>query len=148
MNNEQIIWTFLKGKGFNDYAAAGIMGNLWAESGLKPNNLQNTYEKSLGLNDDQYTAAVDNGTYTNFARDSAGYGLAQWTYWTRKQNLLARAKAADTSIADLSTQLNYLYEELSSSAAIMQALAIADSVKTASDVILLKFERRPSRVGM
>lgn len=141
MDNEQIIWTFLKGKGFNDYAAAGIMGNLWAESGLKPNNLQNTYEKSLGLNDDQYTAAVDNGTYTNFARDSAGYGLAQWTYWTRKQNLLARAKAAGTSIADLSTQLNYLYEELSSNAAIMQALAIADSVKAASDVILLKFER-------
>lgn len=141
MTNEQIIWTFLKGKGFNDYAAAGIMGNLWAESGLKPNNLQNTYEKSLGLNDDQYTAAVDNGTYTNFARDSAGYGLAQWTYWTRKQNLLARAKAAGTSIADLSTQLNYLYEELSSNAAIMQALAIADSVKAASDVILLKFER-------
>ena len=141
MDNEQIIWTFLKGKGFNDYAAAGIMGNLWAESGLKPNNLQNTYEKSLGLNDDQYTATVDNGTYTNFARDSAGYGLAQWTYWTRKQNLLARAKAAGTSIADLSTQLNCLYEELSSNAAIMQALAIADSVKAASDVILLKFER-------
>ena len=84
---------------------------------------------------------MDNGTYTNFARDSAGYGLAQWTYWTRKQNLLARAKAAGTSIADLSTQLNYLYEELSSNAAIMQALAIADSVKAASDVILLKFER-------
>ena len=141
MDNEQIIWTFLKGKGFNNYAAAGIMGNLYAESGLKPNNLQNTYERSLGLNDDQYTAAVDNGTYTNFVRDSAGYGLAQWTYWTRKQNLLARAKAAGTSIADLNTQLNYLYEELSSNAAIMQALAIADSVRAASDVILVKFER-------
>ena len=141
MDNEQIIWTFLKGKGFNNYAAAGIMGNLYAESGLKPNNLQNTYERSLGLNDDQYTAAVDNGTYTNFTRDCAGYGLAQWTYWTRKQNLLARAKAAGTSIADLNTQLNYLYEELSSNAAIMQALAIADSVRAASDVILVKFER-------
>lgn len=141
MNNEQIIWTYLKGKGFNSYATAGIMGNLYAESGLRPNNLQNSYERSLGMSDEQYTAAVDAGTYTNFAKDCAGYGLAQWTFWTRKQNLLARAKAAGTSIADLNTQLSYLYEELSSNAAIMQALAIADSVKAASDVILVKFER-------
>jgi hypothetical protein len=35
------------------------MGNLYAESGLKPINLQNTYEKSLGYTDAEYTAAVD-----------------------------------------------------------------------------------------
>jgi hypothetical protein len=53
------------------------MGNLYAESGLRSNNLQNTYEKKLGMTDEQYTAAVDNGSYTNFVRDAAGYGLAQ-----------------------------------------------------------------------
>jgi hypothetical protein len=35
------------------------MGNLYAESGLKPTNLQNTYEKSLKYSDAEYTAAVD-----------------------------------------------------------------------------------------
>lgn len=87
MSNEQKIWSFLLGKIGNAYGVAGLMGNLNAESGLRPNNLQNTYEKSLGMSDEKYTAAVDNGSYTNFAKDSAGYGLAQWTYHTRKAAL-------------------------------------------------------------
>jgi hypothetical protein len=31
------------------------MGNLYAESALNPKNLQNTYEKKLGLSDEEYT---------------------------------------------------------------------------------------------
>ena len=56
------------------------MDNLYAESGLNPMNLQNSYEKKLGMTDSQYTQAVDNGSYSNFVKDYAGYGLAQWTY--------------------------------------------------------------------
>ena len=82
--NEERIWNFLKGKGLSDHGVAGLMGNLYAESALNPHNLQNTYEKKLGYTDDAYTAAVDSGDYANFVRDSAGYGLAQWTYWSRK----------------------------------------------------------------
>jgi hypothetical protein len=82
------IWEFFTSKGLNAFAAAGLMGNLYAESGLVPSNLQNSYEKKLGYTDATYTAAVDSGKYTNFVRDSAGYGLAQWTYWSRKQALL------------------------------------------------------------
>jgi hypothetical protein len=79
----QVIWNFLR-KYFNDYGTAGLMGNLDAESGLRSNNLQDTYSRKFGLNDTQYTQKVDNGTYTNFIKDEAGYGLAQWTYWSRK----------------------------------------------------------------
>ena len=64
----------------NAYAVAGIMGNLYAESGLMPNNLQNTYNNKLGKTDAEYTAAVDNGNYGNFVKDSAGYGLAPVSY--------------------------------------------------------------------
>ena len=74
--NEELIWQYLKNQGFTNAGVAGLMGNLYAESGLKSTNLQNTYEKKLGLTDDAYTKAVDNGSYTNFVRDSAGYGLA------------------------------------------------------------------------
>ena len=73
--SEAKIWSFLKGKGLSDCGAAGLMGNLYAESGLKPTNLQNTYEKKLGLSDADYTAQVDSGAYSNFVHDSAGYGL-------------------------------------------------------------------------
>jgi len=139
--NSSIIWDFLRAKGFNEYATAGIMGNLQAESGLRPDNLQNSYEKKLGYTDAEYTAAVDNGSYTNFVHDSAGYGLAQWTYYSRKQNLLNYAKQKGASIGSLNMQLEYLYTELKSNSVIMRELQAAQSVRAASDVILLKFER-------
>ena len=111
-SNEEKIWNYLSAKISNSYGVAGLMGNLYAESGLRPDNLQNSYEKSLGLTDAQYTAAVDNGSYTNFVRDKAGYGLAQWTYWSRKENMYNYVKNAKASIGDLETQLNFLYKEL------------------------------------
>ena len=55
MTNEQIIWQFFKKQGFSDAGTAGIMGNLYAESGLSPINLQNTYNKKLGYTDEEYT---------------------------------------------------------------------------------------------
>lgn len=50
----------------NAFGVAGLMGNLYAESGLRANNLQNSFEKKLGLSDDNYTLAVDSGAYGNF----------------------------------------------------------------------------------
>lgn len=73
---EEKIWNFLLDNIKNEYAVAGVMGNLYAESALKPNNLQNTFEKKLKMTDEEYTSAVDNGTYDNFINDKAGYGLA------------------------------------------------------------------------
>ena len=108
---EQII-NFLRSKGLNDFGIAGVLGNAFAESGLNPRNLQNTYEKKLGMTDQQYTDAVDNGTYTNFVYDKAGYGLFQLTYWSRKQNFLNSVKEKKTSIGDPEAQLEFFYQEL------------------------------------
>ena len=137
------IWDFLKAKGLNDYGIAGLMGNLYAESGLKPTNLQNTYEKSLGYTDAEYTAAVDQGLYDNFVKDSAGYGLAQWTYWSRKENMLNFHKKKGKSIGDLTTQLEFLMEELEKNytSSVLAVLKNATSVLEASNAVLLKFER-------
>ena len=46
---EKKIWDFLMDKIGNVYGVAGLMGNLYAESGLKPNNLQNSFNKKLNL---------------------------------------------------------------------------------------------------
>ena len=139
--NEETIWNFLTETGLNAYAVSGIMGNLYAESALKPANLQNSYEKSLGYTDDSYTAAVDNGSYTNFVKDSAGYGLAQWTFWSRKQALLDFAKAAGKSIGDLAMQLDFMWKELQGYTAVLNVLKSATSVKEASDAILTGYEK-------
>lgn len=140
--NEERIWNFLKSKGLSDHGAAGLMGNLYAESALNPHNLQNTYEKKLGLTDDAYTAAVDSGSYTNFVRDSAGYGLAQWTYWSRKEGLLSYVRSLGAPVGDLEAQLGYLFKELSEGyTGLLATLKTATSVRTASDAVLTKFER-------
>lgn len=146
-NNEQKIWNYLKSKGLNDCGAAGLMGNLYAESALRPTNLQNSYEKSLGYTDDSYTAAVDSGSYGNFVMDKAGYGLAQWTYWSRKQNLQEYAKSAGKSIGDLEMQLGFLHKELSECyKSVFNAMKTATTVREASDAVLLQYER-PANQG-
>ncbi len=142
MANEQRIWQYFEKKGFTKYGIAGLMGNLRAESGLNPKNLQNTYEKSLGMTDAQYTQAVDNGTYSNFIKDSAGYGLAQWTFWSRKEKLYKFAKEQKKSIGDLDMQLDFLYKELKENyTSVHKTLCNATSVLEASNAVLLKFER-------
>ena len=141
--NEEKIWNYLKSKGLSDYGAAGLMGNLYAESGLRPNNLQNTYEGKFGMADAEYTELVDKGRYTNFVRDSAGYGLAQWTYWSRKEALLAYAKASKKSIGDLEMQLDFLLKELSSYG-LLGRLKTVSTVLEASNIVLLEFEKPAS----
>lgn len=139
--NDKTIWNYLKGKGLNDYAVAGIMGNLYAESGFKPTNLQNTYEKKLGYTDDSYTAAVDNGSYTNFVKDSAGYGLVQWTYWSRKQALLEYAQSVGKSIGDLTMQLDFMWKEMQGYKSMMTTLNSATSILEASNAVLTQYEK-------
>lgn len=85
---------------------------------------------------------MDNGKYTNFVKDSAGYGLAQWTFWSRKQNLLNYAKQKKSSIGDLNMQLEFLMQELTNSyPKVLNLLKTAKSVREASDAVLLQFER-------
>lgn len=83
------IWDFLMKKIENPFGVAGLMGNLYAESSLKSNNLQNTGNKTLGLTDAEYTDKVDKKliSRSKFVRDGYGYGLAQWTSRSRKENL-------------------------------------------------------------
>ena len=136
------IWDALRGAGLSAAGAAGLMGNLKAESNLDPENVQNTFESKLGYSDQGYTVAVDHGVYKDFAGDGAGYGLAQWTYHTRKAALLAFAKAQQKSVGDLSMQLEFLAKELQEDyPALFRQLCTATDVREASDAVLTQFER-------
>ena len=59
------VWNFLTDAGINEYGTAGLMGNIQAESGMNPKNLENLCEKRLKeagkpyCTDETYTAAVD-----------------------------------------------------------------------------------------
>lgn len=139
--NEKIIWDYLIDKIKNPYGVAGLMGNLCAESALRPNNMQDTYQSRIGHTDETYTASVDDGSYSNFVKDSVGYGLAQWTYYTRKQALLNYAKSKNKSIGDLMMQLEFLYKELCELyKGVLSDLENATTVLSASNSVLTKFE--------
>ena len=139
--NYEKIYNFLKAQGFTDAGAVGTMANIKAESAGRPDNLQNTGEKKLGMTDAEYVAAVDAGTYTNFVRDGQGFGLCQWTYWSRKKNLLAYAQQLAASIADMEMQLGFLILELKAYQSLLNLLKTTDSMKAASDAFMTQFER-------
>ena len=140
---EKTIWNTLQAAIGNAYGTAGLMGNLYAESALKPGNLQNTGNKALGMTDEQFVAAVDSGEYSadTFIHDGYGMGLAQWTYYTRKQALLNFVKAAGKSIGDLETQLAFLLQEIKGYTSVWNTLTSTTSVREASNVVLKKYER-------
>ena len=87
-----------------------LLGNLQAESAFIANNV----EDSFGVSDDYYTRAVDSGKISAyaFAHDGKGYGLAQWTWPTRKEMLLNYAKARNKSIGDMQMQVGFLFYEM------------------------------------
>lgn len=139
--NSEKIWNFFKSNGMPDFGIAGLIGNLDAESGLDPTNLEDAYERKLGYTNASYVAAVDSGAYQNFVNDCAGMGLAQWTWHTRKASLLRYARSTNRSIGDLEMQCEYLLYELRSGfSSVLNVLMNAESVREASDAVLLRFE--------
>ena len=139
--NEQRTFDFFAEKGFTAAGIFGILGNIKDESGGNPRNLQNSYEKKLGYTDDSYTAAVDSGAYKNFVRDAAGYGLAQWTYSTRKENLLKYARQCGASIGDFEMQLEFMYQELQGYKTLFAILKTTASIREASDAFMTQYEK-------
>lgn len=140
--DEEKIWNRLKDAGMNDCGAAGLMGNLYAESGLRPNNLQNSFNKKFNITDEEYTALVDGNNYPDFVTDKVGYGIAQWTFWSRKQGLLTFIKARGCSIADLEAQLDFLMKELSEGyRSVLATLKTARTIVEASNAVLMQFEK-------
>lgn len=84
--NKAIIWKFLKSKGYNDIAAAGIMGNIGQECGF-------------------------NYSLTQKGASNPGLGICQWTYKTRKAAFLAAVPDWETNLPG---QLNFMWNEINS----------------------------------
>ena len=141
LKRDRIIWDFLLDKLGNNYGAAALIGNLYAESKLIPNKLEYKFHDDLKFDSNEYTKAVDSGDYEYFVKDRAGYGLAQWTFWKRKERLLCYAKVKGVSISDIYMQLEFLWLELNEYyPQVLDALKNAVSIKMASDMVLEKYE--------
>lgn len=139
------IWQLLYADIQNAYGVASLMGNLVAESGLIPYRVQgdfsNGYSESL-----DYTAKVDSGAiseydFVNNGPGGGGYGLAQWTYYTRKQALYNLKQQKNVSIGDTNLAVEFLLYELKNDfPGVYSALKNATDIRTPSDIVLHDFE--------
>lgn len=140
-NTSEKIYNFFIDNGFTKEGACAVMANLDHESGLKPNNLQDSFESKLGT-DTYYTSAVNAKTYTKdqFINDQAGYGLAQWTYYTRKKKLYEATVEKGLSIGDLYGQLCYLMIEIAAFKTLDNMLRTSHDMNACCDLFLKDFE--------
>lgn len=140
------IWDYLMDVIGNEYGVAGLMGNLEAESGLHSDRVQGDIPYSSYSK--EYTAKVDSGEisehdFVHNGPGGGGYGLAQWTYYSRKQALYDRYQNGNyPSIGDLTLGLDHLYYELQASySGVLNTLKTATSIRVASDSVLHNFEK-------
>lgn len=143
----------LKEAGLSEAGIFGLFGNIYAESGFRPNNLENLCERRLReagkeyCTDESYTAAIDSGKISceDFLHPlpgkQYGYGLCQWTSPGRKSGLYTLVKRKGVSIADPDAQIEWLLSELSNSyPSVLKVLKSAKTIREASNIVLTKFE--------
>ena len=137
--NEKKVWVFFKSKGLTDAGTAGLMGNLYCESKMESVIYEEKYHKSIGLTNEEYVAKVNSGQYTNFVNDQAGFGLAQWTYYSRKQALLNKCLG---NIGDLDCQLGFLYDELKQDFSnVLNLLKSSNDIYYCTVQVMVNFEK-------
>ena len=139
-DNASTIWNYLINYVTKE-GAGGIMGNLYAESALKPDVYETSKHNKIGLSNADYVRKVNSGEYTRdkFMHDGAGFGLAQWTYYSRKAALYDKCKG---KIANLNCQLEYLIKEFKSDfAKLYSYLKSSHDLKECSTRVLKQFER-------
>lgn len=129
--------------GMSVNGALGMWGNIDKESeGGRANNAENGRSP---YDDETYTRYADEGRI-NFVYDTIGYGLSQWTFWSRKQALLDFAKARGTSVGDENMQVDFLvYEMKKDYPAVWKSCCDPNiSIYDATSIVCKQYEK-PSR---
>lgn len=136
--SEQTIYQTLRAAGMTRAGACGLMGNMLAESGLCAAIAQ---RGMTALSDAQYTAAADAGQL-DFVHDAVGYGLCQWTYFSRKAALLAFARERGVSVGDEETQVLFCLRELRTEyPRLWETLCASDDLLDCARAVCVEYER-------
>lgn len=132
------IYNRLRAAGLSAAGACGLMGNLKAESSMISNIAQRGLTE---LSDGAYTAMFDRSPAA-CVRDEVGYGLAQWTYPSRKQGLWDFAKARGKSVGDEAVQTDYIIHELKNEfTGLWSFLCATGDIYSAADRVCREYER-------
>ena len=142
--SKQSIWTFFKQHTqLPEEAIAGIMGNMEAESNCEACRVQGDFTADRRTSK-QYAQDVNAGTISrnSFMYDAKGWGLCQWTFYSRKQNLYHACQSYGTGIEDETTQLRFFLAEMQTEyPAVWKALLNATTIQEAARVVCVDYER-------
>ena len=113
MSIKQDIYKTLRQSGMTDAGAFGMMGNMKCESGLEAGRLQGDFS-SFRTTSKSYVQRVTRGDISqyNFAHDQLGFGLCQWTFYTRKYDLYDFWKASGKNLDDAEMQTQFVLKEM------------------------------------
>lgn len=134
----------------NEYAAAGWMGNLYSESWIIPFRKQGDFTPPTFTPSHTYTNNIDTGKITRsvFMNDGIGYGIAQWTYYSRKAAMYDlwntdEYKGGGVSIGSWNFNIAWFKEELLSPSyvGIYNHMLTVSDVDSAADYALEQYER-------
>lgn len=142
--SKQTIWNYLKSHtDLPDVSIAGIMGNMESESNCEACRVQGdfTNDRSTSI---AYAKAVNTGekSEAQFCKDALGWGLCQWTYWSRKQNLLNSCRSQGKGIGDEEAQLAFMLAEMQMEFTNMwRRLLVCTSITDAAGLVCREYER-------
>jgi hypothetical protein len=147
------IWNYLKSKNVPEKGIAAIMGNTEHEGSNEFYTVQGdyTHDDSDAYNR-EYTNKVNSGTisksdFVNGGPGGGGYGLAQWTYHTRKEGLYNKTVAQGKSISSPKGQMDWLWEELQGYTGVKNAIMNPTSIADATKKFLYDFENPSDKEG-
>jgi len=125
------IWAFLRvGMGATATQAAGVMGNIYAESRFSSDNAYNSYYPG-----------DHNPSYSYNSNDGIAYGIAQWADPTRKAGLQTESNTMSLSVSDINAQLAFLRNELTGSySSTWNSIVGYGNVNSVSDAFYYNFE--------
>lgn len=141
--SKQQIYNLLRQGGLSQCGALAMMGNWQCESGLEPNRLQGDFSPYRTLSKD-YVRRVESFQLQRdqFAHDAKGFGLAQWTYYSRKQALWDAWHKSGISIASAELQVKFaLYELQTDYSGLLGYLRTTNDLYEATARICREFER-------
>ena len=139
------IWKYFKSKGWSDQAIAGLLGNMYKESRLSSLRLQGDLSQDLAKSK-VYTEKADKDL--NFFKHGIGYGLCQWTYGVRKENLWKFCHDKGVSVGDTNMQIAFVDYEINNggmSKRFRDKLMHSNDVNMATAIILKVYEK-PARM--
>ena len=142
MSYHQTIYNLLRQAGMTEAGALGVLGNWECESNCEPNRRQGDMSPYRTASKD-YTERIMNGSLNKaqFANGTVGYGLAQWTYRPRQEELFDFWKSYGGRIDSVQMQVEFALKEFKRDfIADWRLLCSTSDIKEAVKAVCHRFE--------